>query len=444
MIDRYSRPQMKAIWDPENRYRKWLDVELAIAEGWAKIGRIPSDAPELLRRNCKVDVPQILKFEEEVKHDLIAFIKGVTSRCGDEQRWLHFGVTSYDVEDTATALMMCESLDLIAAGTIRLRDIIWGRAVEHKYTLMIGRTHAVHAEATTFGLKLSVWVSELTRHLTRLSQAREQIRYGQVSGAVGSHANVPVQVEEYVCEKLGLNVAPASTQILQRDRHAHVLTSLALLAGSLEKFGIEIRNLSRTEIAEVREYFAGGQRGSSAMPHKRNPELSERVCGLARTVRANALVALENMAQWHERDLSNSSAERIIFPDAFLAVDYMLDAFCRVMEHLVVEPQNMRRNLELLAGVTNSEQVMLALIEKGKTREEAYKLVQAHAMAAQGGGDFKMLLKSDPLVMSLLSEAELEHSFSDTHHLQAVDEIMARVEQEMRLSEKSTKELVNA
>ncbi len=423
MLKRYSRPQMRDIWSEESKFASWLEVELAICEGWSKIGVVPPDAVERLRRNAKFSVERIEEIEETTQHDLMAFVGNVAEHVGEDARWVHFGVTSYDVEDCALSLRIRRSCDIILADIRDLIETLRTRASEHKWTLQVGRTHGVHAEPITFGFKLAVWMAEMQRNLTRFEQAREQISYGKVSGAVGAYGNVDPRVEQYVCESLDLTPSPVSTQILQRDRHAHVLAACAICASSLEQFATEVRNLQRTELLEVQEAFKAGQRGSSAMPHKRNPRLSEQVTGISRVIRSNLIPALENVATWHERDLSNSSVERMIIPDTFTLLDYALSTFNRVMAGLVVYPENMLANLEKMRGLVMSEHVMLALVRKGLLRDDAYKLVQRNAAKAWEGRSFKECLEEDADVTALLSVEELGRCFdyrASVSNLQAV------------------------
>ena len=450
MIERYSYPQMKAIWDQANRYRKWLEVELLIVEGWAEIGRIPREAAQKLRENgdrllakgfdFSSIVRRTLELEGDVpgfepkpgqpgiRHDLIAFLTAVSEHLGEEKRYLHFGVTSYDIEDTATCMLLRESCDLIEENAQALRDAIRQRAKEHKWTPMIGRTHGVHAEPITFGLKLAVWLAELERNIVRLRQARESVSVGMASGPVGSYGTVDPRVEEYVCQRLGFEVPKATSQIVQRDRFAHYVTTLAIMAGSLERFSTEVRNLQRTEILELEEPFKKGQRGSSSMPHKRNPMTCERITGLARIVRSYVTPALENMAQWHERDLTNSSVERIILPDSSLLVDYMLRKFTDVVAGMVVYPDHMCANLERLKGLVMSEHVMLALVDKGMGRDEAYRTVQAVAMKAfESGGDFRQMVGEEPAIAKLLGKHELAECFDYEKHLKRIERVYERM-----------------
>ena len=444
MIERYSYPEMKAIWEPENRYRKWLEVEILVAEGWAEIGRIPKQAARKLRANGDrllsrdFDFPSLVRralelegdvpgFEPRpgqpvIRHDLIAFLTAVSEHLGDEKRYLHFGVTSYDIEDTALSLLLRESCDLIEQDALALANALRDRARQHKWTPMIGRTHGVHAEPITFGLKLAVWIAELERDIDRLRQARLSVSVGMASGPVGSYGTVDPRVEEYVCAKLGLSLPKATSQILQRDRHAHYVTTLAIMAGSLERFATEIRNLQRTEIAEVEEPFAKGQRGSSSMPHKRNPMTCERITGLARIVRSYVVPMLETMAPWHERDLTTSSVERIVLPDSSTLMDYMLRKFTGVVTGMVVYPERMRQNLERTRGLVMSEHVMLALVDKGMDKDEAYRLVQGVAMRAwDEGGDFRQMIAKEPAVAERLTPDELAACFDYERHLKRVE-----------------------
>ena len=427
MIERYSLPKMKAIWEPENKFQKWLDVEIAVAEGLAECGYIPKDAPGRIKSGAKFTVERILEIEETTQHDVMAFVKAVTENLGDEGKYVHYGITSYDVVDTALGLLMRESADLIISDLERLAQVVRERAREHKHTLMIGRTHGIHAEPITFGFKLAGWYAQVLRDIERVKAAREAASFGKVSGAVGIYANVDPKVEQYVCKKLKLRPAEHSTQIIARDRHAEFLTTLAIAAGSLENFATELRNLQRTEILEVQEYFAKGQKGSSAMPHKRNPRLSEQVAGLARVVRANAFPALENVTTWHERDLTNSSVERIIIPDSCILIDYLLNTFARVVERLIVYPENMMRNLEQMGGLVFSERIMLKLVEKGLSREDGYIIVQENAAKAWAGENFREALESDPRVTSVLSKEELAEIFDYKHHVRNVDVIFERL-----------------
>lgn len=427
MIERYSLPRMKGIWEQQNKCQRWLDVEIAVAEGLAKFGYIPKEAPPKIKADAKFTVERMLEIEETTQHDVMAFVKAVTENLGDEGKYVHYGVTSYDIVDTALALLMRESADIIIEDLEKLSDVVKRRAVEHKYTLMIGRTHGIHAEPITFGFKLAGWYAQIHRDIERTKAAREAISFGKISGAVGIYANIDPNVEQYVCKSLDLKAAEHSTQVISRDRHAQFLTTLAIIAGSLENFATELRNLQRTEILEVQEYFAKGQKGSSAMPHKRNPRLSEQVSGLARIVRSNAFPAMENMVSWHERDLTNSSVERIIIPDSCMLVDYLLSSFTKVVEKLLVYPENMKANLEKMGGLVFSERIMLKLVEKGFSREDGYVIVQENASRAWAGEDFRHALESDARVLSVLSEAELAEIFNYDHHVRNVDVIFERL-----------------
>lgn len=427
MILRYSLPKMRGIWDQHNRFQRWLDVEIAVAEGLAHYGYIPKDAPGKIKAGAKFTVERILEIEETTQHDVMAFVKAVTENLGEEGKYVHYGVTSYDIVDTALCLLMKESADIIIDDLGRLGEVIAERAREHKYTLMIGRTHGIHAEPITFGFKLAGWYAQVLRDIVRMNAARDAIGFGKVSGAVGIYANVDPRVEQYVCSTLGLNVAEHSTQIIARDRHAQFITTLAIIAGSLESCATELRNLQRTEILEVQEYFAKGQKGSSAMPHKRNPRLSEQVAGLARVVRANAFPALENIVSWHERDLTNSSVERIVIPDNCILIDYLLQTFTKVIEKMIVYPENMARNMKQMGGLVFSERIMLKMVEKGLSREDAYIIAQENAAKAWEGEDFRRALESDPRVSGLLTAEDLDELFDYKHHVRNVDIIFDRL-----------------
>ena len=427
MIERYSRPQMKKIWSDENKFDQWLKVEMAVCEGWAELGEIPREALPGIRK-AKYNLGRIAECLKVTHHDMTAFLSSVAESLGEESRFIHLGLTSSDVMDTALGLQLTQAADILAKDVAELILVLEHQAVEHKYTIMMGRTHGVHAEPTTFGLKMALWTEEMKRNAQRLAEARTNISVGKISGAVGTYATVPPQVEKIACARLGLAPAPISSQIVQRDRHAQFVTTLAIIAGSLEQFATEIRGLQRTEVREAEEPFEEGQTGSSAMPHKRNPELCERVCGLARLIRGHALASLENIALWHERDISHSSTERIILPDSCLALDYMLSIFTSVMKGLRVFPENMRRNIELTQGLVFSQRVLLALIEKGLTREEAYKIVQGNAMEAwQGKKGFLALLQADKHITACLTEGELKSLFDYNYYLKHVDVIFERL-----------------
>jgi adenylosuccinate lyase len=426
VIARYSRPEMAGVWSDERRLAAWLEVELAALEGWAEVGAVPASVVVQIRAAARPPSPELLaEVEQRTGHDLAAFVDAVAAELGEAGRWLHYGLTSSDVVDTALALQIREAGALLLKGVGRAFAAVVARAEEHRTTLQIGRTHGVHAEPTTFGLKLASFAFELDRGRTRLGPALEGLRVGKLSGAVGTYAATDPEVERIACERLGLEPAPSSTQILQRDRHAELLSTLALLASSLDKFALEIRHLARTEVREVEEPFAPGQKGSSAMPHKRNPVVSERICGLARVVRAAAGVGLENVGLWHERDISHSSAERVVIPDAFLALDYMLDRFAWLVEGLVVYPERMRANLEASHGLFFSQRVLLALVESGLAREEAYRLVQAHAMRAWDEGlDFVELLRGD---RGVAGRIDLDAAFDLGAYTRHVDVVFERL-----------------
>jgi len=427
MIERYSRPQMKNIWSEENKFNKWLQVEIAVCEAWAEIGTIPKEAiPKIKTASCDLErIADILKITH---HDMTAFLQAVAEGLGEESRFIHLGLTSSDIMDTALSLQMKESSKLLAKGVAELISVLEDKAIEHKRTIMIGRTHGVHAEPITFGLKLALWAQEMKRNAARLAEAEKIISVGKISGAVGTYATVPPEIEDKACHKLGLAAAPISSQIIQRDRHAQFVTTLAIISGSLEKFATEIRSLQRTEVLEAEEPFAAGQTGSSAMPHKRNPELCERVCGLARLIRGHALTSLENMALWHERDISHSSNERVILPDSCLVLDYVLSIFTSVMKGLMVYPENMRRNLELTQGLVFSQRVLIALIDKGLSRQKAYELVQHNAMKAwKGRTSFLELLKADSEVKAHLSDKELESLFDYNYFMRHADKVFSRL-----------------
>lgn len=430
MIERYSRPEMKKVWSDENKYSKWLDVEIAVCDAWAEVGVIPRTAiPKIKMAKC--NLKRMEEILEETRHDMTAFLGSVAESVGEESRYIHLGLTSSDVWDTATSLQLVEASDILIQDTKELITVLAQRAIEHKLTLMIGRTHGVHAEPITFGLKLALWVSEMRRNLYRLTEAKKNIAVGKISGAVGTYATVTPEIEQKTCVKLGLEPAPISNQVLQRDRHAQFVTTLAIIAGSLEKFATEIRGLQRTEIHEVEEPFGTPgfvTTGSSAMPHKRNPELSERVCGLARLIRGYALTSLENIALWHERDISHSSNERITLPDSCLVMDYILSVFTSIMKRLQVFPKRMKKNLELTKGLIFSQRVMLALIDKGLARQKAYEIVQKNA--AKTWEENKSLLgflKADNEVTGLLSTEELVNIFDYKFYLLHVDEVFLRL-----------------
>ena len=428
MIPRYTRPAMGAIWSEENRYKQWLEVELVAAEVLAEQGQIPAEAAQALRQKARFDVNRIAVIEAEVKHDVVAFTTAVAENLGPESRYLHYGLTSNDVVDTAQALLLREASRVILDDLRRLGEVLKKRAHEFKDTVMVGRTHGVHAEPITFGLKLANWYSENRRNLARMERAAEDMGVGKISGAVGTFAHTGPEVESEICRRLGLHAAPISSQVIQRDRHAYYVATLAVIAASLEKIALEIRGLQRTEVREAEEYFSGGQKGSSAMPHKRNPVTCEQICGLARLVRANAQAAFENVALWHERDISHSSVERVILPDSTILADYLLEGTRRLVEQLLVYPDRMRRNLELTRGLVFSGQLLLDLAAKGVLREQAYLWVQRNAMKAwEDGSDFRALVAADADITRTLAPQELNAAFDLRRQLRHVDAIFERV-----------------
>ncbi len=420
---------MARVWSEEAKLGHWLAVELAALEGWAELERIPAEAVADIRRRAAVpSAERVAEIEGKTNHDVAAFVDAVSEQLGPAGRWFHFGLTSSDVVDTAFALQVREAGALLLNGLARAFDAVAARAEEHAETLMMGRTHGVHAEPTTFGLKLAGWSFELERDRARLERALEGLRVGKLSGAVGTYAAIEPEVERLACERLGLEADPASTQVVARDRHADLLSTLALLAASLERFALEIRHLARTEVREVEEPFSRGQKGSSAMPHKRNPITAERICGLARVVRGAALTGLENVALWHERDISHSAAERVIFPDAFLALDYMLDRFAWLVDGLVVHPERMRSNLDSSHGLYFSQRLLLALVEAGPARDDAYRIVQRHAMRAwEEGCDFRGLVTADAEIRAHLDEAALDRVFDLATYTRHVDVVLERL-----------------
>ena len=427
MIDRYSRPAMKRVWSDENKAELWLKVELAVCEAWTQEGVIPQEDMERLR-GAKYDHARMMEIQAVVRHETNAFLSSVTEGLGPEGRWLHLGLTSSDKLDTALGLQLGQAGELLLEDMDEAIEALESQAVKHKDTIMMGRTHGVHAEPVTFGLKAALWWDEMRRQRGRLVAALDDVRVGKISGAVGTHATVPPSVEDRVCQELGLKVAAISNQIIQRDRHAHFISTLALIAASLEKIATEIRSLQRTEIHELEEPFDEGQKGSSSMPHKRNPELSERVCGLARLIRGHSVTALENVALWGERDISHSSAERIILPDACLALDYILSIFTRVMRDLRVYPQRMWENIEGSRGLIFSQRVLLELVDKGMAREDAYAIVQRNAAVGwDQGEDFRQLIKSDEETATYLSERELDELFDYGYYTRYVDETFQRL-----------------
>lgn len=427
MIERYSRPKMKKIWSDKNKFDKWLQVEIAVCEAWADVGRIPKSALQNISK-ASVDFDRMAEILKVTHHDVTAFLNAVGETVGEDSRYIHLGLTSSDIIDTAQALQIREAIDLLLEDMAQLITVLEDRAISNKDTIMIGRTHGVHAEPITFGLKVALWAQEMKRNYARLEEARKGISVGKISGAVGTYATVSPDIEAKACAALGLACAPISNQVIQRDRHAQLITTLAIAASSLERFATEIRSLQRTEILEAEEPFAKGQTGSSAMPHKRNPELCERVCGLSRLIRGYSVTALENMALWHERDISHSSNERVILPDACLALDYILSLFTGVMKGLQVYPENMKRNLEITQGLVFSQNVMLALVSKGLSRQKAYELTQRNAMEAwKSRTPFLKLLKSDPDVSSRLNAKELDDLFDYRRFLKHIDTIFERL-----------------
>lgn len=428
MIARYTRPDMGKLWSIETRYRKWLDVEIAACEAWAELGEIPKDALAGIRKKAKFDVRKIDEIEKVVRHDVIAFLSSVAGSLGPESRFIHKGLTSSDILDTALALLMGEAADIIINDIRKLMEILKKQAYRYKDTQMIGRSHGIHAEPMTFGLKYALWYSDMQRNLERMRRAQEVVLVGKLSGAVGTFSNVPPAIEVKVCKKLGLKPEPVATQVVQRDRHAEYLTTLALIAASVEKIAVEIRHLQRTEVLEAEEPFMTGQKGSSAMPHKRNPIGCENLSGLARLVRANAMAALENIALWHERDISHSSVERVIIPDSAILVDYMLDRITGILDKLQVYPRRMKENMNRSYGLFNSQRVMLALIEKGLSRDAAYDIVQRNAMKSwKAGVQFKKLVLKDSAVKKYLSSQEIESIFNLEYYLKNVSFIFKRV-----------------
>ncbi|MGC7873062.1 adenylosuccinate lyase [Desulfosporosinus sp. SYSU MS00001] len=428
MIDRYTLPEMGEIWTDEHRLSLWLTIEIAACEGWAKLGRIPNEAVEVIRDKASFTWERVQELEEVTQHDVLAFLTNVAENVGDEAKYIHLGLTSSDILDTALSLQMVEATDLLLSKMEALETVLRRRAMEHRDTLMMGRTHGIHAEPITLGLKFALWYDEIRRQKNRLSIAREEVRVGKISGAVGTFANVDPQVEAHVCQTLNLKPALISTQVLQRDRHAFYMTTLAGIASSLDKMATEIRNLQRTDVHEVEEAFGKGQKGSSAMPHKKNPITPERICGMARVVRANAQVALENVALWHERDISHSSAERMILPDSTLALYYMLHKMVQLIDRLQVFPEQMKINIDKGLGLIFSQRVMLALVGKGVSRENAYAMVQRNALEAWNTKEqFKNLVGRDIGIREYLREEEIDNLFDYDYHTKHVGDIFARL-----------------
>lgn len=427
MIKRYTKPAMGRIWTEENEFQTMLDIEIYACEIMAEMGQIPKEAVPVIKERAKFSVERIREIEREIHHDIIAFLTAVAENVGDEAKYIHLGLTSSDVKDTALGYMMKQAADIIIDDLVKFRDVLKRRAAEHKYTVMIGRTHGIHAEPITLGLKFALWLDETERNIERMKRARDTVAVGKLSGAVGTYSNIDPRVESYVCEKMGLQAAKLATQVIQRDRHAEFMSTLAVIASSLDKFATEVRNLQRTDIREAEEYFHPNQKGSSAMPHKRNPITCERVSGLARVVRGNALAALENVALWHERDISHSSVERVILPDSTILVDYMLQIFTNIVDKLLVYPDAMEANLNKTGGLIFSQSLLVALVDKGAVREEAYRWVQRNAMARWlEGQDFKTGVKSDQDIKQYLSDEEIEACFDPNRLLKHVDTIMAR------------------
>ncbi len=428
MIPRYTRPEMGAIWSDENKFQKWLDVEIATAEAEAEAGLIPKSAARAIRRKGRVDVKRVLEIEKEVKHDVIAFTTNVAEHVGREARYLHFGLTSNDVVDTAQGLLIRDASKLLLEDIDRLSAVLIKRAYEFKHTPMVGRTHGIHAEPITFGVKIAIWYAESRRNRERLAYAAEQMRVGKTSGAVGIYSHLSPAIEKKILTKLGLKPSPAESQVIQRDRHAFYVSTLAVIAASLEKIALEIRGLQRTEVREAEEFFSAKQKGSSAMPHKRNPVTAEQICGLARVVRANAQAAFENVALWHERDISHSSVERVILPDSTILLDYMLNKTANLVGKMFVYPDRMQENLDMLKGLVFSGQLLLDLTDKGVSREEAYRWVQRNAMQVwQTREDFKSLVLRDPDISSRLSAKEVNAVFNTKRYLKHVDQIFRQV-----------------
>jgi len=428
MISRYTRPEMGKIWSEEEKFSNWLKIEVLACEAWAKLGEIPPDALEKIRQRARFDLERIKEIERKVRHDVVAFLTNAAEYVGPEARYIHLGLTSSDILDTGLALQMRRAADIIIQDLKELTSALRERAVEHKTTLMMGRTHGVHAEPITLGLKFALWYEEVRRNLERMKMARGEIAYGKISGAVGTYAHLEPFVEEYVCKKLELTPCKISSQIVQRDRHAYYLSVLAIIASSLNKFALEIRGLQRTEIREVEEEFVKGQKGSSAMPHKRNPIVCEQICGLARLVRSNVQAALENISLWGERDISHSSVERVIIPDSTVLTDYMLNRFTRVLKNLLIYPENMKRNLERTGGLFYSQRLLLELTQKGLSRERAYEIVQRNAMRCwEENRELEKLVREDPELKRYLGEEELKSIFNLRYYLRNVDGIFKRV-----------------
>lgn len=428
MIERYSRKEMAALWSDENRFRRWLDVEIAVCEVLNEKGIVPDRDLQVIKKRASFDLRRISEIEKEVKHDLIAFLTSVSEKVGRSARFIHLGLTSYDIVDTANALVIRDACEILVGDLNELLKVLRKQSLRHKDTIMMGRTHGVHAEPVTLGLKFAIWYEEMKRNLARLESARNGLMYGKISGAVGTFAHQPPEIEEKACTKLGLKPAPVSNQIIQRDRHAFFVCVLAIIASSLDKFATEIRNLQRTEIREVEEHFSKGQKGSSAMPHKRNPVTCEQISGLSRVIRGNAFAALENITLWHERDISNSSVERIILPDSTILLDYMLYKFTGIVENLLVYPDRMIENMNKTQGLIFSQPLLLALTDKGVSREDAYRWVQRNAMKVwEKNTGFKDLVAKDGDIMKILSKRDVDHIFDPRNFLRNIDAIFKRV-----------------
>ncbi len=428
MIPRYTRPEMGKIWTEQRKFETWLEIELLACEALSQLGEIPAEVVREIREKASFNVDRVNEIEKVTKHDVIAFLTNVGEFVGPLSRYLHYGLTSSDILDTSLALLLKEASDLILQDLQRLLGVLKEKAFQYKETLMIGRSHGIHAEPITFGLKMALWYDEMRRNFIRMERAKEAISVGKISGAVGTFAHIPPFVEEYVCKRLGLKPAPISTQIVQRDHHAEFFTTLAIIASSIEKFSVELRHLQRTEVLEAEEFFSKGQKGSSAMPHKRNPISAENLSGLARLVRSYSIASLENIPLWHERDISHSSVERVIAPDATILIDYMLNRLISIIENLIVYPENMKTNLERLGGLIHSEAILLLLTKKGLSREEAYAVVQRNAMKSwEQGGDFKTLLSQDDVIHRLLTPEELDDTFDVRGHLKHMKAIFRRI-----------------
>ncbi|GAA3022878.1 adenylosuccinate lyase [Tetragenococcus solitarius] len=428
MLGRYTRKEMGSIWSDENRYNAWLKVEILADEAWAELGEVPQEDVRKIKENASFDVSRIQEIEEQTKHDVVSFTRAVSETLGEESKWIHYGLTSTDVVDTAYGYLMKQANEILRQDLKTFAKTIEEKAKAHKYTVMMGRTHGVHAEPTTFGLKLALWYAEVKRHIERFEHAASGVEAGKISGAVGTFANIPPFVEQYVCDKLGIRAQDISTQVLPRDLHAEYIASMALIATSIEKFGTEIRGLQKSETREVEEFFSQGQKGSSAMPHKRNPIGSENMAGLARVMRGHMITAYEDVSLWHERDISHSSAERIIIPDTTILLDYMLVRFTNILKNLTILPENMKRNMGATYGLIYSQQVLLKLIDHGMTREEAYDLIQPKTAEAWDNGiSFRSLLEKDEKITNVLSDKEIDDAFDYHYHLKHVDDLFRRV-----------------